>query len=155
MIIMPRRRPLLSVEQILAWADAHKKRLGYWPHCGSGPIHDAPGETWTAINSALTYGNRGLPGGCTLTRLLKEQRGKIGGRKPVLTPELILSWAEKHRRRTGRWPTAASGAVQEAPGENWRALDSSLRAGNRGLKGGDSLARLLRRSSTPSRKTGT
>jgi hypothetical protein len=39
----------------------------------------------------------------------------------------------------------AAGQVAGAPGETWRALDVALRQGLRGLPGGDSLARLLRR----------
>ena len=45
--------------------------------------------------------------------------------------------------RTGAWPTAASGAVADAPGETWRAVDAALRVGVRGLPGGTSLAQLL------------
>ncbi len=57
----------------------------------------------------------------------------------------ILDWADAHQERTGQWPTAASGAVLDAAGETWAALNAALRIGARGLPGGDSLARLLRR----------
>ncbi|HEX4613032.1 MAG TPA: hypothetical protein VH092_32885, partial [Urbifossiella sp.] len=63
------RRPL-TPEQILAWADAHHARTGRWPGKGSGPIGDAPGETWRAMERALREGRRGLPGGSSLPRLL-------------------------------------------------------------------------------------
>lgn len=62
-----------------------------------------------------------------------------------LTAEQILAWADAHRARTGRWPTAASGAVLEAPGEHWGTLDGALHDGCRGLPRGDSLSRLLDR----------
>src|SRR5260370_20843598 len=52
-------------EQILAWADAHFRRTGSWPTSGSGPIREAPGETWQAVHKALQEGHRGLPGGCS------------------------------------------------------------------------------------------
>jgi hypothetical protein len=39
----------LTVEQILAWADAHHERTGEWPKSTSGAVADAPGETWSAI----------------------------------------------------------------------------------------------------------
>jgi hypothetical protein len=34
-----------------------------------------------------------------------------------LTVKQILAWAKAHRRRTGRWPSAASGPVAEVPGQ--------------------------------------
>ena len=57
----------------------------------------------------------------------------------------ILAWADAHRDRTGKWPSAASGTVPEAPGEKWREIHQAPRSGFRGLQGGDSLARLLDR----------
>src|SRR5262249_55019273 len=42
------RAPELSIAQILTWADAHFQRTGRWPAARSGPIADAPGETWPA-----------------------------------------------------------------------------------------------------------
>jgi hypothetical protein len=65
--------------------------------------------------------------------------------KPRLTEALILGWADAHEARSGRWPSALSGPVAAAPGENWTALDQALRRGVRGLPGGNSLARLLGR----------
>jgi len=62
-----------------------------------------------------------------------------------LSEAQILGWADAHHKRTGEWPTAASGAVAGVPGENWSALNAALRVGARGLPGDDSLARLLRR----------
>src|SRR5262249_46304763 len=43
------------------------------------------------------------------------------------------------------WPGAACGAVRDAPGETWAAIDQALGHGRRGLAGRDSLARLLGR----------
>ena len=67
----PSRRPALTVPQILAWADAFRARTGRWPKRESGPIREAPGETWFAVHRALQTGRRGLPGGSSLPRLLK------------------------------------------------------------------------------------
>jgi hypothetical protein len=136
--------PPLTVGQILAWADRHRERTGKWPSAASGPVEGAPGENWRAVNLALTLGSRGLPGGSSLARLLEQRRGKPPrSRAGPLTVGRILAWADRHHRRTGRWPSAASGPVLDAPGEHWRALDSALRYGFRGLPGGSSLARLL------------
>jgi hypothetical protein len=137
-------RPSLTVEQILAWADAHHRRTGRWPGSHSGPVEEAPEETWRAISQALRNGFRGLPGGSSLVQLLAQKRDRSHSGRPHLKEEQILAWADGHFRRTGRWPNAASGAVLDAPGENWRAINTALRAGNRGLPGASSLSRLLR-----------
>jgi hypothetical protein len=77
-----RRRdvPRLTVEQVLAWADLHRARTGRWPHAMSGPVADAPGESWRAVNLALWQGHRGLPGGITLSGLLDAYRRGGGPR---------------------------------------------------------------------------
>ena len=139
-----RTRPVLTVEQVLAWADAHREATGEWPVEESGPVGAAPGETWNAISSALFSGNRGLPGGSSLARLLAEYRGARNPKDlPRLTVEQILSWADAHRDATGRWPSADSGPVAEGSEETWAAVNMALSRGFRGLRGGSSLARLL------------
>lgn len=140
--------PPLTPDLILAWADAHHARTGRWPQKDrdSGPIPEAPDENWGAIDQGLNVGVRGLPGGSSLAKLLAAARGV---RNPAALPRLehweILVWADRHFDRTGRWPADSSGAIPEAPGETWAAVDAALAAGTRGLPGGDSLARLLAR----------
>jgi hypothetical protein len=138
--------PKLSVRKILAWADLHKRRTGRWPKRHSGPIEDAPGEVWSAIDADLFDGCRGLPGGTSLPQLLAEHRRvRNKGRLPRLTIKQVLEWADAHRRRTGRWPTAESGPVLRASGETWHAVNLALWQGLRGLPGGDSLSQVLQR----------
>jgi hypothetical protein len=72
--------PPVTVEGILAWADAHQARTGEWPGVLSGPIPEAPGESWKAVNMALYRGFRGLPGGDSLAQLLR-RRGRLGKRR--------------------------------------------------------------------------
>jgi hypothetical protein len=133
----------LSVRQILGWADAHRAWEGEWPKANSGPIPEAPGQTWNAVNLALRDGHRGLPGGSSLSRLLARRRQRR--RYQRLTTGQVLRWADAHQARTGRWPGQKSGAVPGAPGLSWRGIDDALRLGLRGLAGGSSLARLLAR----------
>lgn len=71
--------PNLKIPQILCWADAHHRRTGAWPNHLSGPIPEAPGETWSAVETALRDGNRGLPGGSSVRRVLRLY-GRISGR---------------------------------------------------------------------------
>jgi hypothetical protein len=58
----------------LAWADAHRERTGRWPNCKAGPVLDAPGETWSAVDAALNSGGRGLTGRISLAQLLAVKR---------------------------------------------------------------------------------
>ncbi len=136
--------PALTAKQILAWADEHLRRTGRWPSCNSGPIEAAPDESWAVIDSALTVGRRGLPGGSSLVRFLAEHRGHRNRKDlPSLTLKQILDWADAHFRRTGHWPTPDSGPVEDDPGEHWSAIEAALNVGSRGLSGGISLACLL------------
>jgi hypothetical protein len=149
------RPPDLTVEQVLGWADAHQRRAGKWPTAESGPVADAPRETWVAIDTALRNGRRGLAGGSSLAQLLESERG-VPNRKnrPRLTVEQVRAWAQAHRDRTGRWPHTHSGPIPEAPGETWRRVDAALRSGCRGLPGELSLARLLEATAAMSEAPG-
>ncbi len=68
----PSALPPLSVEQIVAWAEAYRTLFGEWPTRGSGEVGNR-GEKWWAIDTALRYGFRGLPGGSSLSRLFKQR----------------------------------------------------------------------------------
>ncbi len=100
--------PPLAADQILGWADAHRRRTGAWPGGHDRrPVAGAPrGTSWVAVELALARGTRGLPGGDTLARLLARHRG-VRNRLavPDLTEAGVLPWADDHRRRTGAWPT--------------------------------------------------
>jgi hypothetical protein len=146
--------PPFTVRRILAWADAHHRRTGEWPTSFSGAIAGASGETWCAVNAALSHAGRGLPGRSSLAQLLARERGVPNIKNlPPLTIKRILAWVDAHRHRTGKWPSARSGALAEAPGETWVAVDRSLRVGQRGLAGGSSLACVLaERRDVPNRK---
>jgi hypothetical protein len=60
-------------------------------------------------------------------QLLARERGvrNLSG-LPALTEVLILSWADRHKRRTGRWPTENSGPIADAPGEVWANINAAL-----------------------------
>lgn len=87
--------PPLSVEQILVWADAHRKRSGKYPHALSGRIQGAS-LTWLTIDRALNGGYRGLPGGTSLARLLVEHR--LGIAETVIRMcKLVERWGGARR----------------------------------------------------------
>ena len=136
--------PLLSEERILEWVDAYYARNKRWPLENSGPIDNAPSETWSGVENALRKGTRGLPGGSSLRQLLSKERGvKNHKAMPVLTLKQILEWADVHNKRTGQWPKQSSGAIIGEPNETWGGVADALLRGSRGLSGGSSLAKLL------------
>jgi hypothetical protein len=137
--------PALTEAAILVWADAEHGRSGNWPTADTGPIPEAPGESWNAVDVALRGGGRGLPGGSSLAQLLAEHRGvRNKADLPPLTIEGIAAWGRAHHQRKGQWPTLESGPVEDAPGETWKAVNLALHQGLRGLPGGSSLYQLLR-----------
>jgi hypothetical protein len=147
--IRPRaKKPLLTVTGILAWADDFHASRGRWPKYNDGHIPGTADQTWAAANMALSRGNRGLPGGTTLAKLLLEHRGR---RHYHLTAKLtvaqILAWTDAHHTRTGDWPGAHHiEQIPNAPeGTTWVAVALALQRGKRGLRGKTSLAKPLQR----------
>ena len=135
----------LNVAQLRQWAEAHRKRTGAWPKVKSGAITDAPGETWSGVNAALSVGMRGLPGGDSLAKLLARECGKRNiADVPALTMAKIRMWVRQHHAATGLWPKYTSGPVAAVPGETWGAVDNALHKGRRGLPGGSSVAQVVR-----------
>jgi hypothetical protein len=51
-----RKKPRLSVGQVLAWARAYRARQGHWPTAASGRVAESPDTTWMAVNAALSQG---------------------------------------------------------------------------------------------------
>lgn len=139
---IPGRR--LSKKQILAWAKAHHQRTGLWPSAKRGSVHGVEDETWPAIGQALRQGCRGLPGGDSLAKLIGRRPGTDRNLlRPKLTQKQILTWADAHRQKTGRWPNQCSGPVLGVAGESWGNIHRCMSKGNRGLRQGISLSELL------------
>lgn len=128
----------LTVEGVLAWADAHHQRHGRWPIATSGPV-EGTAETWERVDTALKKGFRGLPRHGTLAQFLAKHRQVRNQKASPLTVAMIEKWAMRHYRRTGKWPDTQSGPVLGVPGESWSKIRQSLRRGLRGLPGGMSL----------------
>jgi hypothetical protein len=139
------RRRRLSPEAILNWADAHFKRTGKWPRQQSGPIREAPGETWLRVQNALLEGRRGLPGGETLAHFVATRRKlRTKVTLPKLTESQILAWAKAFHDWHGYWPTRKAGLIPQSRGETWSAIENGLKHGGRGLQGGTTLSQLIR-----------
>jgi hypothetical protein len=99
-----------KLKEIQTWAVAYHSATGRWPTAQSGPIALAPalGETWMAIDLALRFGHRGLPGGQSLARV----------RRPA-----------RHRRQRKSFCSLMTLRSSPSPGPGCRA--SQRRAGNR------------------------
>jgi hypothetical protein len=76
----PKQPPPLTTKKILQWAKAYCRAAGCWPDRGSGPIAQAPGETWAMIDRALRLGKRGLKEKSSLYRLLGDNGRRTGRR---------------------------------------------------------------------------
>lgn len=136
----------LSIDLVSRWVQLYHQRTGCWPSQLSGHIPEAVGVTWRQIDQAFRHGRRGLPGGTSLSRFLAEKFGirpKQSRSRSQLEVSRILSWAQHHWLRTGRWPIAESGPIEGIACESWRRVDSALKYGLRGLPSCGSLRRLI------------
>jgi hypothetical protein len=98
------------------------------------------------MDLALKNGNRGLPGGTTLARLIADEFGVVSCKhQPPLSIDTILKWCDSHKAKTGEWPTAKSGTVLDSPNETWGHVAHNMDRGYRGLSEAISLSRLLER----------
>jgi hypothetical protein len=154
--------PPLTEGVILGRAAAYHQRMGRWPTESSGPVAEGDGEVWANVNAAFRDGDRNLPGGDALVKLLARRIGPtLLDSRVIPTPEprtftakLIRAWAREHKRSAGRWPGPKSGAVAGVPGETWKGIDLPLFKGLRGLPPGGSLVELLRGMGPGSAKPG-
>src|SRR5262249_32863568 len=123
-----RLQPELTIERILAWADAHYAAQRRWPSQTSGPVEAGARMTWGMIDNALRRGRNGLPTGTRLGRLIIKHRGADAcNRAPRLTLEQVRGWVHAHHAATGKWPTDDSGPVRDAPHpETWKAIGVAL-----------------------------
>ncbi|HEV3024092.1 MAG TPA: hypothetical protein VGX76_16565, partial [Pirellulales bacterium] len=118
----PAALPRHTEIKILAWVDAHHDRTGRWPTFASGPIVEAAGETWSAVDMALHAGIRGLPGGSSLAKLLRQERRVRRRRKRRVRREKVAKAVARRfarcddRREPRRTPApACEPGVGEAP----------------------------------------
>lgn len=133
----PRLQPILTEETILVDAYAFREIHGQWPRTHDRrSVPGKPHASWTAYNTALGMGGRGLPAGSSLPRLFSKHRG--------LTEEILLADADAFREIHGAWPTTRDPRpVPKKAWESWVRYDRDLRMGLRGLPAGGSLPRLL------------
>lgn len=64
----------LTEARIIRWAESFKQRVGRLPTRTSAYTDPSRTEKWSVIDIALREGHRGLPGGSSLARLLRDNR---------------------------------------------------------------------------------
>jgi hypothetical protein len=97
----------------------------------------------------LVDGYRGLPGGSSLSLLLDGHFPIRSRHPPPLKIGQILRWARAFHREHGKWPTVKSPGLAGDSGITWGAVHQALLQGYRGLPGGSSLSKLLRKHLRP------
>jgi hypothetical protein len=138
-----RRR--VTKREILSWIDSYHAKHRRWPTRSSGAI-SGTAYTWRMADAWLRRGGRGLPPASSLAKFLTKHRGARPRLGRLLSERQILAWADAHFKAHGEWPTetARNGSVL-SPGDTWKIISSALYFGSRGLSGGSSLAKLLRK----------
>lgn len=149
------QRQQLNEEAILDAARRFIARVGRPPSCVSGDATQdfahRRREDWRGVDVALRLGFRGLPGGTTLSELLRRhQIGMNAYGIHGLTEENIVMAAKKHHARTGWWPRHSE-KLKDATEDfgfkvTWDTVRLALAKGTHRLPGRDTLDGLLQRT---------
>ncbi|MDX2028963.1 MAG: hypothetical protein SFW62_10090 [Alphaproteobacteria bacterium] len=115
-----------------------------WDKNTKGQWIQVPGS-WASISLDLRRGFRGLPGGSSLSKFMRDR-----GFRPNLNEALIWRWMELFHKKEKRWPKPADNVIWDKNEKgkwitvegNWNALNVALHNGVRTLPGGSSLAKL-------------
>jgi hypothetical protein len=121
--------PDFDESAVRAWAAAFHARTGGWPTWQSGPIPEAPGETWFTVAGALATGQRGFPPGGSLDRFVDKHFPRMIQSGTGFSVERILEWADAWHAATGRLPHSRAGEIPNTGGVRWRMVDAALRTG--------------------------
>jgi hypothetical protein len=142
----------LTEERILGWIRLFHEKEGRWPSCDDRPVWErdaekgwvvVPGKRWGTLDAALRSGAFSLTGGSSLQKL-RAAHGLVSGDKLPLSAEVLIRWIGIFQRKEGRCPTGkdtcvweedSAGAFILLKNESWKAIDSAIYLGLRGLKG--------------------
>ncbi|MBN8521251.1 MAG: hypothetical protein J0L77_05060 [Alphaproteobacteria bacterium] len=149
------KQPNYDLEKIREILLKARMETGRWPTRSSGLVQYEPyadGKTkYATFDAALRKGRRGLSGRSSLSQECAFVSKRYGldyinlKAQPSYNLEIIHETILKTRQATGQWPKMEWGLIQHglyADGKTtFISIDSALRLGIRGLKGGSSLAR--------------
>ena len=136
----------ITEETILEDADRFFQQHGFWPKTNSSfGVPDKSYESWTHYDIYLSRGQRGLPGGSTLAKLLQKERGVQNPKgKPRLTEDIILYDIQSFYNLHGRLPNKRETLpVPGKPLETWSGYNSALYGKTRGISERSSLCKLI------------
>ena len=136
--------PPLTEKALLNAMEAYHKGHGKYPAGKSGDASKYIGFkiTWGSLDSCLRRGLRGLPGNSSLLQL--RQKHRMGIETP-LTEESIVKAMKDYHEEHGKYPSKKTPLVLKDLGMTWKAVDSCLRQGYRGLPGKSSLGKLKKK----------
>jgi len=123
-----------------------KKYKAEHGHCRVSRTNDKELYTWLHNQRSYYYRGKLAPERKRELEAIGFEFGTRTERRPsaTLTVEQILSGADDHFARTGKWPNVRSdGVVSLEANRTWRTVDDCLRRGHCGLQGGSSLSLLL------------
>ena len=121
--------PRLTIERILAWAEAHHRRTGKWP-TQSTPLHGVRGTKWSAVDVALARGYHGLPGGTTLRQLLI-QHGRIKQVSPSMKRMTAAFVSRPPRTTADPKRPAPSAKLPRNCGNRFAAMPAKIHVGGK------------------------
>ena len=98
---------------------------GRWPKDSSGPITEAIGETWVALDRVLRLGKRGFPGGSSLANCWLRQKMRMPDRIPVKFKGRDSKHYRCHKAGFVRGTRTTSGTVEHLCGT--RFLSGTIR----------------------------
>ena len=101
----------LSEDIILEEMISHLRNKRCFPNENSGQVNDYIAETWHAMNSSLLNCRRGITEKSSLPQMIRK---------------FVLDQGEKHKLKTGAYPTNISGPLPDYPDLDWALIETSL-----------------------------
>jgi hypothetical protein len=133
------------LEAAIEYQTSHPK--GKWPTRVSGNVTELLDITWSAINDALKRGAITDTPERSLAQFLErvvDRRNQAN--LANLTETTILNWCDEYFSAHGKYPGQGSEALESMDSETFNNINAALTSGHRGLPGGSSLAKLLRKN---------
>ena len=123
------------VWDVVAAIKAHDSRVQGWVS-SAGSFGSGESKSHIKFNINLPSRIQGKFFDAIESRIVRRFRAN-----KMLTEDLIWGWMKLYFITNGKYPSVKTNESPET-GEEWRNIDSSLRIGNRGLRGGSSIAML-------------
>ncbi len=141
--------PRLTEESILDLIKKYIAKYDRKPNCKTGLVEGHENLTWSALNRRLEIGDKTLPGGSSLAKLIEKELGiRDSNRPPALIPlELVKDWVRQYLKKYGKRPLVSNSIKIEFAnglhkGISWGSVNRALLRGGCSLPKGTTLADL-------------